>query len=74
MSHVKSCRLWFRCLFKRCEYYEIYLKLVVPGRLTHIEYHRVAQRALAHASKCPHSEAKEPCETCDEWKQIWTLD
>jgi hypothetical protein len=71
MSHVKSFRLWVSCLFKKCEYYEVYLKLIGPGRITHREYHRVAERAEGHLPDCPYREAKETCKTCDEWEQIW---
>ncbi len=66
-------RRWHKCLFRRCDYYGLYLKLIVPGRLTHDEYHEAMQDAVEHIVDGPEFSAlpRQPCETYDEWQKVW---
>lgn len=73
MSELPSMRSWYKCLFRMCDYYGLYLKLVVPARLTHDEYHKAMQDTLEHMVDCPRCKAdpRERCETYAEWQRVW---
>jgi hypothetical protein len=75
MSEMPSMRRWYKCLFRMCDYYQLYLGLIGP-RLTHDEYHKAMQKALEHIADCPHCTAipLEPCEVYAEWQQVWKLE
>ncbi len=70
VSELPPMRRWYKCIFRTCDYYKLYLGLIGP-RLTHNEYHKAAQNALDHLVGCPVCEAKQPCETFAEWQNIW---
>ena len=66
---------WFKCKFRACDYYRVYVKLIEP-RLTHDEYHKAWQDAIGHIVVCPRcgADPREPCETYDRWQKVWKTD
>ncbi len=72
MSKLLPMRRWYKCIFRMCDYYRLYLGLIGP-RLTHDEYHKAMQDTLEHMVDCPlcGAEPRQPCEIYAEWEKVW---
>jgi hypothetical protein len=73
MGELPPIRRWYKCICRVCDYYRLYVKLIVPRRLTHDEYHKAMQDALEHMVDCPRcgADPRQPCQTYAQWEKVW---